>query len=397
MGVRMSEVAARAGVSTQTVSRVMRNSQQVATETADRVRAVMAELGYHGNAAAGALKSGHTRTVGLLFPFLTLSIWSDVAAGAEELAHAHGYSLLLCDTSDSPSKEASYISLLLSQRVAGIVYALPRCRPHSEPACAALVASDIPVVVIGADQHDLPYTHVRTDDERAGYVAIRHLLDLGRRRIALIATGNPTPPDLLPLQAPVQDRLAGVLRAMQDAGLDSGSTPLLVVPNSVEGGRAAGRALIEADGALPDGIFATTDAVGLGVIDALRLTGVAIPAEVAVLAHDGLEAGGVSVPSLTTIGPPRRAMGTACVDLLLRAAAGFPLPSLQMLDAEFIVRESTAGSGPALRRGLATPLSDPLAWSRWRGQATAVGPEEAALVRLTLGQVLGRGEVSRPA
>lgn len=241
MSIRMSDVAKVAGVSTQTVSRVLRGEQWVAEGTAERVRQAISTLGYHGNEVAGALKRGHSRTFGLLFPLHARSIWSDVAEGVESLAHEAGFSLLLCDTSDSIEKEAANLSLLMSHRVAGIIYVEPRCRPDAHPACAALIASKLPVVVISAEQGDLPYVHLRTDDERAGYVAVRHLLDLGRRSICVVANGlpelaGPGGETLVPT-AHVQDRIRGAQRALAKAPHNARLQSLVVVPNTLEGGR----------------------------------------------------------------------------------------------------------------------------------------------------------------
>jgi len=404
MGVRMREVAAQAGVSTQTVSRVMRGETWVAAATAQRVRAAMADLGYHGNAAAGALKRGQTRTLGLLFPLLETtfaSFWPDVAAGAEALAHARGYALLLCDTSDSLDKEEAYLSLLLSHRVAGIVYAQPRCRPDRHPVFASLLAANIPVVVVSSDEHDLPYPHVRTDDVRAGYVATRHLLDLGRRRLAFVgeAAAAPRAGQGLLLKA-AYDRAMGMRHALVAAGLDAAETPLLLGRHSIEGGRAVGQALIAGSDPLPEAIFVATETMALGLLDVLRTHGLRVPEDVAIVTHDGLSAGASAFPSLTTIAPPRGEMGGACVDALLRMAAGESISPLSMLEAQFIVRESTAGVGAVPRQGLSTPLSAAEAWSRWRTDTLvdATDSDNAPVTRTTLGRVsyMEAGEEVRP-
>ncbi len=403
MGVRMREVAAQAGVSTQTVSRVMRGETWVAAATAQRVRAAMAELGYHGNAAAGALKRGQTRTLGLLVPLLETtfaSFWPDVAAGAETLAHKHGYALLLCDTSDSLDKEEAYLSLLLSHRVAGIIYAQPRCRPDRHPVFASLLAVNMPVVVVSSDEHDLPYPHVRTDDVRAGYVATRHLLDLGRRRLAFVGDAATAPGAGQGLLKAAYDRAMGMRHALVDAGLEADGIPLLLGSHSIEGGRAAGQALIAGPGPLPDAIFIATETMALGLLDVLRTHGLRVPEDVALVTHDGLPAGASAFPSLTTIAPPRGAMGGACVDALLRMAAGEPIPPLSMLEAQFIVRESTAGVGAVPRQGLSTPLSSADAWSWWRTDTLvdATDGNTAPVTRTTLGRVAytDAGEEVRP-
>lgn len=370
MSARMKDVAERAGVSTQTVSRVLRGHQWVAPETAARVRLASEELGYHGNEVAGALKRGRTRTLGLLFPLLTMSIWTDVAEGVEELAHERGYSLLLCDTGDYIEKEALSLSLLLSQRVAGIIYVEPRCRPLTHPACAALVSSRLPVVILSAQTDDLPGPHLRTDDERAGYVAVRHLLDLGKHAVQVVANGLPfaTSEQSLSLATHVQDRLTGAERALQEATAGVFVGPVRTVPNTLEGGYRAGESLLESG--LPDacGVFATTDVIALGILEAFRARGVKVPEDVAIVSHDGLLASSVSVPAITTIVPPMADMGRTSVDLLLRVMDGDTPPPVTVLDAQFVVRESTVGCGPHARRGLRTPLSDRGAWNHWRSQ-----------------------------
>ena len=390
MNARMSDVAARAGVSSQTVSRVLRGEQWVAEATATRVRQAMQELGYHGNEVAGALKRGRTRTLGLLFPLHTMSIWSDVAAGAESFAHQCGYSLLLCDTGDSIEKEAANLSLLLSHRVAGIVYVEPRCQPATHPACAALIASRLPLVVLSAQLDDLPAAHVRTDDWRAGYVAVRHLIDLGRRSVRVVANGllDDRYPGSATPTIHVEDRIAGARRALAEGGFGTDDVPTLVVPNTMDEGYRAGELLLDS-GSPPDGIFATTDALALGMIEAFRARGVRVPEEIAIVGHDALLASSVSMPALTTIAPPMNEMGRTSIRLLLEVIDDQTPPPLTMLDSRFLVRESTIGAGARERRGLATPLADPTAWSGWRtllhspadpGQAPArATPERSVL------------------
>ena len=293
----MRDVAQRAGVSSQTVSRAVRGTGLVAPATLARVRAAMAELGYMGNEAAGALKRGQTYIIGLLCPLLTTPFWSDVAAGAESQAHASGYSLLLCDTSDSLEKEAGYISLLLSHRVAGIMYVVPRCRPETHAACAALLRAGVPVVVISSDPKS-PLLPRATDDVRAGYVAARHLLDLGRRRIALVcstcSTGDTFSAHLQPGPADL-DRLIRSRNCVAEAGLGTDDVPVLLVQNTMEGGHAVGEALLRDAGSVPDGLLVTVDTVALGVLEVLRAHDVRIPEQVAIVAHDGLLESSVSV------------------------------------------------------------------------------------------------------
>ena len=398
MSVRMQDVALRAGVSAQTVSRVLRQSPRVAPATAARVRAAMRELGYHGNEAAGALKRGQTRTLGLLLPFLGMPFWAEVASGAEEMAYTHGYSLLLCNSSGSLQKEADNLALLLSHRVAGILYATPRCRPQQHPECESLLASGIPVALISADPNDLPYCHVYTDDWRAGYVAVRHLLDLGRGRIALVWATDADGIERTPVdEAAIHKRLAGARRALEEVGLAAAMTAVYAAPCTIEGGYAVGAALVEAERPLPDALFVTNDIVAAGILEVFRAAGVSVPDQCAIIAHDGLyPAPNGRMPALSTIAPPSKDMGRACIDLLLRAQRGEPLPATYPFEAELIVGTSTIGPGANLERRLGTPISDPQAWSRWREPPEDAGVPSAAapVLRRTLGEWLARKEVS---
>src|SRR2546430_14260529 len=137
------------------------------------------------------------------------------------------------------------------------------------------------------------------------------------------------------------ERLAGLRQACQDVGGELIPEHILRAEGTLEGGRAIGRHIVTEAAAgnmpWPDAIFATLDVLALGLLEAFRSQGVQVPDDIAVVGHDGLLVSSLAVPSLTTIQPPRREMGRACVDLLLRAQAGEALPSMCMLEAQFLV------------------------------------------------------------
>ncbi len=380
MRVRLQEVARRASVSMQTVSRVIRTPHLVSRETAERVHQAMQELGYVKNEQAVALRLGRTRTIGLLLPLLAIPFWSEVAAGAEARAHEHGYSLLLCDTSDSAAKEEQYIALLLGYPVAGIIYAHPRCRPETHSACATLVQSDMPVAVISIDPQDLPYTHVHTDDRRAGYVAIRHFFELGRKRLTLVSNNH----------GASLERVRGAYEALQEQGIPEETLTAYIVHDSYEGGYAIGEHIATAQEPLPDAIFSTTDTITFGLLEALRSAGIAIPNDIAVASHDGLTASAFVVPPLTTIAPRAREMGALCIEYLLdkKNAGAQPQSVPQIVEADLLVRASTVGSDYASFHSFSTPISDAEAWSRWRTQPPLQAPPHAAFARMSASEIL---------
>jgi len=165
------------------------------------------------------------------------------------------------------------------------------------------------VVLIRADPDDLPYCQIHTDDRRADYVAMRHLLDRGCPRIALVwatdaAAIEQTPPD----EAAVDRRLAGARRALEETGLGAPAAEY-AAPCTVEGGRAIGEMLLDGGCPLPDGIFVTNDIVAAGIPEVFRSAGLSVPEECAIVAHDGLyPAPGGRTPALSTIAPPSYAI-----------------------------------------------------------------------------------------
>ncbi len=378
MRVRLQDVAKRASVSMQTVSRFMRTPHLVSPETAARVQEAMEALDYVKNEQATALRLGRTRTIGLLLPLLVAPFWSEVAAGAEARAHEQGYTLLLCDTSDAPTKEEDYIALLLGYQVAGIIYAHPRCRVGAHPAYTTLVQSDTPVIVVSVLSDDLPYPHVHTDDRRAGYVAIRHLLDLGRERIALVMNTDP----------PSFERMRGAHDALYEANLVKEASSVVLVPGGYEGGFVAGEQIASAGGPLPDAVFCTTDTISFGLLEALQSNGVHIPEDIAIASHDGLTASAFVTPSLTTIAPRAREMGATCVDKLLCTKEEREKNAVYMVEADLIVRASTAGRERIPYQGLTTPISDAEAWSRWRTQMRPFAQKSTPITSISLEQVI---------
>jgi LacI family transcriptional regulator len=239
-----------------------------------------------------------------------------------------------------------------------------------------LTQSGTPTVVISVYRDDLPYDHVRTDDRRAGYVIARHLLDLGHRRIAVVTD----------IYGPSYERLQGTYDALQEAEISEETPCIFLAPDTYEGGFAAGQKILESGEPLPEAIFATTDMMTLGLLEALRSHGIRIPEDIAIASHDGLHASAFVTPPLTTVAPRARDMGKTSVDRLLQSYVEQQPPSVHMVEADLLVRASTIGTEQM--QTFSTPISDPIAWSRWRTQTVPIQRKRAEVARLTFGQVL---------
>jgi LacI family transcriptional regulator len=328
----MQDVAALAGVSKQTVSNIISGRARVRPETEARVRRAIDELGFAPNLVARSLATGSTQTAGLFVPTVASSFYSEVVEEVENVLGAHGYHLMLCTTRSDGERARKYLATLSSRAVDALLIAgdrdlidhLPLLRDAKFPVALCAWETDIP--------DTLPV--VTIDYEHAGFLAGKHLRELGHRRAAVITE--------LPSHV---KRAAGFWRGF--AGPASGAAaegPVAdVVDSSPEGGfEAATRVLAEHPETTA--VFATHDILALGVIDAVKLSGRSVPDDVSVVGLDDIAQVGRAHPALTTVAIPKREMAQQAVDLLLRAIAErrAPANAVSLLRPVLIARESTA-------------------------------------------------------
>ena len=307
MAVSVREVAAAAGVSVGTVSNVLNRRDKVAADTVERVLAVIDDLGFVRNDAARQLRAGRSRSIGLVVPDAGNPFFADVARGAEERAEEERLSVLLGNSDEDPSRENRYLDLFREQRVNGVLIS-----PASDvlDKLDRVQSAGIPVVLV---DHELPgsaYCSVSVDDVEGGYLAVRHLIDIGRRRIAFI--GGPSS------IAQVANRLRGARRAVEetpDATLELIEMPALTVLN----GRAAGEEIVGRT-VRPDAIFAANDLLAVGLLQAFSMfSTVRVPEDIALIGYDDIDFAAAAVVPLSSIRQPARLIGHTAVDLLLRS------------------------------------------------------------------------------
>jgi LacI family transcriptional regulator len=329
--VTIRDVAARAGVSSTTVSHVINNTRPVSAELRTRVEAAMAELGFQPNALARSLRRKQTRTLGMIVPDSANPFFAEVGRGIEDTSFAAGYSIILCNSDGARARELLYLDLLVQKQVDGVL--LVPTGDHAELA-ARLRTRNIPVVVIDRDVSDTPIDRAHIDNVAGGYIATRHLLNLGHRRIGYIGG--------LPHLSPVPDRSAGYLRALQEACLPADDR-LIVAGNFRDvGGYSGAQALF----ALPDpptAIFAGNDLMAIGALAAARDAGIAVPADLSLVGFDDIHLAGYINPPLTTVAQPKYELGVVAAELLLARLAEPDLPpQRRLLQAHLVVRRSTA-------------------------------------------------------
>lgn len=301
----IDDVARRAGVSPITVSRVMRNHPNVREETRQRVRAAVSELRYVPNAVARGLKQSRSGLVALIITDMVDPFFSVVAHGVEDAVRKAGLMLVLGNSGDELALEVEYLRIMGEHRVDGIIL-VPTPRPV-DFALPALPQS-MPMVVLDRSLPGLEADVVRCDTAAGTKALCRHMLELGRRRIA-IAGG-------LPETLTWRERVSGYQAALREAGLTMPAGYVIDGNYKAESGVAAVRALM-CGGEPPDAIIAANAKVVRGVLDELVTLGMRIPEDVAVAAIDDPFPASKFWPRLTVVEQPGHEMGQVAVELLL--------------------------------------------------------------------------------
>ncbi len=326
------DVAKEAGVSHQTVSRVINGSADVLPETRDLVNAAIEKLQYRPSAIARSMASGQTRTLVCISPNLTDYTFASVIEGAEKEARQNGYFLYSSSATDEQSFRELVDEMVGHRRVDGLIVINPYVDQRFE-----FLPKGFPTVFVGARSHDGSICSVSLDDEKVAYDATRHLLSLGHTNIALVT--GPMEEDCS------RDRADGFARALREAG--STFDPSMVIEGdwSATSGRDALFAFAE-QGRLPSAVFAQNDRMAMGVIRAAHQLGLNVPTQLAVIGVDDMPLSSYFDPPLTTMQQDMPRIGREATHMLIDILQGRNQPPRQMkLTAQLIVRQSTQDKG----------------------------------------------------
>jgi LacI family transcriptional regulator len=303
MSVSLRDVAKAAKVSVGTVSNVLNRPEVVAPETLARVQATIKELGFVPNGFARHLRSGQSRTLGLIVPDVANPFFTEVARGVEDAASKRDYAVFLCNSDESASKEDRYINVLIQQQVRGVLITPADMKSDR---LEAMRERGIAVTLLDREIKGRKQCSVSVDDVHGGQIAIEYLAGLGHKNIAWVCG-----PESIPQ---VADRGAGVSKAAKVAGakIETVRVPLM---NAAKGEEAA-KKILELD-VMPTAIFCANDLLALGVMRALLANKVRIPEQVSVLGYDNIEFAPSAAVPLSSIAQPSYQMGVTAADLLL--------------------------------------------------------------------------------
>jgi LacI family transcriptional regulator len=344
----IASVAALAGVGVGTVSRVLNDSTAVSGSTRMRVLEAIEALEFEPSAAARALSTGRTCTVGVLAPFFTEPSVVERLRGVTRRLAGSDYQVTLFDVQHPDQGEAAFSSLAVKGRIDGLlVVSLPPTSAQLE----RLRAAGIPVVLVDRRQDDAP--GVFTDNEAGGRLATQHLLDLGHERIAFLGDTENGPFGFTSSEA----RRNGYEAALRSAGIEPRAELVRRGPHRRDAARTATAELL-ALAVPPTAVFAASDHQALGVLEAASMAGVEVPGRLSVIGFDDIEL--ARYCNLTTVAQPLEASGTRGAELLLEALAG-GAPRSQELRLDLQVRRTTAppagrSAHAAVRRPMRTRL-----------------------------------------
>ncbi len=331
--VTLTHVAEQAGVSVMTVSRVVNDRPGVGAGTRARVRHAIATLGYRPNIVARGLKVHRSRTIGLIVPDVTNPYFPAIVRGAEDVAIAHGFTLLLTNVIEDVEREVDALEAFEDRRVDGVIACSPRL---SAERLDALLARHHAAVIINRRSKPGVAGSVRLDHEHGMRQLMRHLLASGCRRFGVIA--GPVDSDA------ARERLLGIDRETREHGIDLPEERVIVGPPTVEGGEDASRALLARDPSI-DALVCFNDLVAAGALTTLAELGIAVPEHVAVVGYDDIPFARMFTPPLTTMRASTYDLGRHAMTMLLERMEGRGHGVDIVLQPELVVRSSTRAAG----------------------------------------------------
>lgn len=332
----MKDIANRLGLSISTVSRALQNNPAIAEETIEKVKKIALELDYFPDSIARNLKTNASATFGVIVPEIKHEFFSSVIDGMEDLAHQHGFTVIVSKSNEDYHREVLNTHHMLSNRVAGLAASVSQSTQDGDH-FSRILNRGVPVVLFDRVLDQLNVSKVIVDDYQGSVKAVNHLIERGYRRIAHLAG-----PSLLGI---AKERQRGYRDALVSAGMDVDED--FIIHGAMEG-KAGGlgvETLFDLNDP-PDAIFAVNDPVAMGARSQLLHMGLHIPEDVGLVGFSNNSITGILDPPLTTVDQHGYQMGQAAVQILLDELELDPemrKAETRIIETELIIRESTDG------------------------------------------------------
>ncbi len=327
----ITRVAQLAGVSATTVSHALNGRRPVAHETRRRVLAAIDQLGYRPNVLARGLRTSRSQTIGLIIPDITNPFYPALARGLQDVLRPAGYDEIISNTDGDRELERAAIEQMIARQVDGLAFAV--FHTHAED-LLPVIGAGIPVVRLGGRLAQAGVDVVHSDDEGGAAEATRYLLERGYRRIGFVCGPH--------AEGPAAERVAGYRSALLAAGADADPRLVAHTHFSRAGGSSGTARLLDLPEP-PDAVLCANDIMAIGALDTAEKRGLRVPADLAVMGFDDIEAASLVSPGLTTMANPAREIGQACARRLLeRLRGGTAQPSAETVIPARLVRRRSA-------------------------------------------------------
>jgi LacI family transcriptional regulator len=350
----VSDVARQAGVSVATAGRALGGYGYVGEETRERVTAAARALGYSPNVVARSMRSGSTRSIGFVGSDIANPYFAEAMRGLCDVAYREGYEPILSNSDERLDREQRAVRTLLDKQVEGLVVAPASVTSFDHLASA--LGRGVPVVLLDRDLPKLDCDSVVIDNEHAAFTAVSRLLELGHRRIGLLAQVNATErPEIRPADGtgdgrwvvtgadrPSTERVRGYLRALAAASVPVSLDAITwITGDHPEEATAAARALLRCP-ARPTAVFATDNESTRRIFLAAKAEGISVPGQVSLLGFDDLDWTVMVEPQLSVVAQRPREMGRVAAERLFARIKGEEQPKRRIvLPTELLIRAST--------------------------------------------------------
>lgn len=327
------DIAKALGVTTSTVSRALKDSSLISEETRKKVWEYAKKINYRPNKLASSLSSGKSNIVGMIIPSALIQFFSEVVNSLEQELQQKGYNVLLYQTNESYNSEVNGIKTLLEARVDGIIIS-PSLETYDFSHINKAHQEGIPVIQFDRIDDSVNLPSVSIDDEKAGYMVTKHLIESGNERIAYISTNSEV--------QIFKQRFEGYKRALHEHGYPYRESLVLLDEMSIKGGMKGAKKMMEAKHK-PDAFIGGDDFTALGIIKELSKINI-IPPQIAVVGFANQTFSEFITPSLSTIDQQAVNMGKECANLFLKInkkKGGSNKPEKIILEPILIKRESS--------------------------------------------------------
>ena len=305
--VTLKELAKSLDLSISTVSRALNNHPDISTETKDRVQKLAEKSNYVPNVFASGFRSHRSHILGVIVPNLSHYFTTTILKGVLEEAENLGYRVIISESKNDEKKQAEMLSTMIQFGVDGVLLSLSRKTKSVDGILKVL--SRFPLVMFDKVSDKIPCTQVVINEEEAAFNAVEHLINTGKRRIAIIKETEGS--------FNSEKRYEGYLRALKEHNLPIDEKIILSTEDiSLAKGRMMANVLLSLK-KRPDAIFAITDSAAIGVIKALNKFKIQVPEEIAVVGFSNSASSTIISPSLTTVDQPGNKIGKTCTKYLI--------------------------------------------------------------------------------